>query len=135
MTPQTNSASNHGSRDKPSNQAQAKLDHDLKDVFRESVKMWRRIPTHPYFPNRVGDSAKKSNSELSSSPIQNPKAARLKLEAQVTYGLCFGCLNTHWKDNSEIFPTDPEPYSDSSCGSLCRRNNSWVVLSPSQIGV
>src|SRR6266540_6265427 len=89
MTPQTISVSKHGSRDKQSNQAQAKLCHDLKDVFRESVKMWRGIPTHPYYPIRVGDTAKKSDSELSSSPIRNPEAARLKLEAQVTYGLRF----------------------------------------------
>ena len=40
MTPQTNSASKHGSQDKQSNQAQAKLGHDLKDVFRELAKMW-----------------------------------------------------------------------------------------------
>src|SRR6266540_219374 len=112
MTPQTISASKHGSQDKQSNQAQAKLGHDLKDIFRESAKMWRGIPNHPYYPIRVGDSAKKSNLELSSSPIRNPEAARLKLEAQVTYGLRFGCLNTRWKDNSEIFPTDPGTYLD-----------------------
>ena len=75
MTPQTISASKHGSRDKQSNQAQAKLGHDLKDVFRESAKMWRGIPTHPYCPIGVVDSAKKSISELSSSPFRNPGAA------------------------------------------------------------
>ncbi len=63
MTPQTISASKHGSRDKQSNQAQAKLGHDLKDVFRESAKMWRGIPTHQYCPIRVGTQPK--------SPIWN----------------------------------------------------------------
>ncbi len=72
--------------------------------------------------------------EFDSSPI-NPEVARIKLEAQVAYELRFGCLNTHWKDNSEIFPTDLEPYSDSSCASLSERNKSQVVLSLSQIGV
>jgi len=73
--------------------------------------------------------------EFDSSPIQNPAVARIKLEAQVVYRLSFGCLNTHWKDNSEIFPIDLEPYYDSLCASLNGRNKSRVVLSLSQIGV
>ena len=63
------------------------------------------------------------------------RQAQTKTSITPSYEVGLGCMNTHWKDNSEIFPTDPGPYLDSWCASIRGRNNPRVVLSPSQIRV
>ena len=87
MAPQINSASNQKRRARECYKEYDKLDCDLMETWRGLARTWSGLQTCPNCRIYGEESAHKSNSESILSPVRNPGAAHIKMDAQVAYGV------------------------------------------------
>jgi hypothetical protein len=84
--------------------------HELEKM--ESNKVFQVKKKGKVDPVRVPEVEAKSN--LSSGPVRTPGAVRNKTDAQVAYGVGFGCSIYGWKHNFIELPMAPVSCQNSS---------------------
>jgi hypothetical protein len=87
-----------------------KLGCDLVDMWRRPARTGIGLQTHQNCCDCMGDIAHKTNSEFSSSPVQNPEVSHIKTHVQVTYNIQSGRSWTRWKDKEIMSPMGPVSY-------------------------
>jgi hypothetical protein len=88
-----------------------KLGCDLIEMWRRSASTERGLQTRPNYQIYMGESADKSNSEFSSSPVWNPGVGHMKADAQVVYDIQLGRSWTRWKYKDISFPMGHVSYA------------------------